>query len=281
MVQFGETTVKPDSAIRQRGTARSAMEKAVVASRHVKSARTDADGAVVRRYSNHPRRQLWRGARAYLREERRDLVQVALIMAAFVAALGYWQRTYLGGLACGVRLAGFVAVVSWTYLTVGDGARYLHGAWAEDWTREELQAAVKRGDAWQVVDNIQLQGGDIDHVLITPRGVLAIETKYYGREGRARYVAEHAGQAKRSARRVAGLLGTVKAHRHPVHAMLVAWGPGARGLTDAPTPNDVVIVSGKTLRSALKRFATGSLAADHAETLGAALTAYRGSLPRR
>src|SRR3954451_16400990 len=126
MVQFGETTVKPDSAIRQRETARSAMEKAVVASRHVKSARTDADGAVVRRYSNHPRRQLWRVARAYLREVRRDLVQVALIIGGLVAALGSWQRTYLSGLACGVLLAAFVAVVSWTSLTVGDAARSLH-----------------------------------------------------------------------------------------------------------------------------------------------------------
>ena len=235
----------------------------------------------MRRYSNYPRQQLWRGARAYLREQRRDLLQGALVIGACLTAMAYWERSFLSGFLCGMLLTVFVAMVTWAYLTVGDGARYLHGAWAEDWTREELLAAVKRGDAWQVIDNIQLQDGDIDHVLITPGGLLAVETKYYGNGARARYVADHAQGARRSARRVAALLTTVKAHRHPVRPLLVAWGPGARGLADKTTSEDVVVATGKTIASALKDFATGPLAADHAEALAAALSTYRRSLPAR
>jgi hypothetical protein len=91
---------------------------------------------------------------------------------------------------------------------------------------------VKRGDAWQALDNVPLRGGDIDHVLVAPGGVLAIETKFFSKESRAKYLDEQVRDAERCVTRVRGIMTTLRAHRHPVQGVLVVWGPGGKALRD-------------------------------------------------
>ena len=56
---------------------------------------------------------------------------------------------------------------------------HLRGAWGEDNTRSELQAAKRRRLIWGWVDSITLQNGDIDHLVVTRRGgLVAIDTKW-------------------------------------------------------------------------------------------------------
>jgi hypothetical protein len=232
-------------------------------------------------YRNIPRRHLWRSARAYLWSERRNVGQILLVVAACVAVIVYFNRGFLGGLITGSLVMFFVLLVAWSYLVNGDGERWLYGAWAEDWTREALRAAVKDRLAWSVLDFMPLQGGDIDHILIAPGGVIAIETKYFGRASRAAYIADHAHQAARSALRLGGVLRSVKHQSVAVRPLLVVWGPGAVALTDLKEVDGVTVVRGSALPDVLKTFATGRLAEDHAATLAEALTSFREGLTVR
>jgi hypothetical protein len=172
----------------------------------------------------------------------------------------------------------FVAAVAGAYLITGDGIRWMHGAWAEDWTREALRVAVKHKIAWRALDFVPLQGGDIDHVLIAPAGVVAVETKYFGKTTRAGYIDDHVRQAARSATRVDGLIRSVKQHPHRVLPLLVVWGPGAAAVDEISQVNGVTVARGSALGHVLKTLSTGSLAEDHAEALAAALTAFRENL---
>jgi hypothetical protein len=71
------------------------------------------------------------------------------------------------------------------------------GLEAQSWTSTDLKRALGRG--WYVIDNISFGGmGNVDHVVIGPGGVLAVETKYTdsslesrrGRETVAEWVAQ-------------------------------------------------------------------------------------------
>lgn len=231
-------------------------------------------------YSNHPRRQLYKGFRAYIRRDRRDLAQAMLAISACVAIILFFNRGLIGGLLTGALITFLGAAILWNYLIYGDALRYLHGAWAEDWTREELQRAVADNLAWHALDNIQLQGGDVDHVLIAPGGVIAVETKFYGKAGRAAYAVDHVRGAARAATRVAGLLTTVRAVGQDVYPVMVIWGPGAKPLADVAEEGGVTVVKGTALLQLLRRYSTGRLAQDHAADLFDALSRYRNNVAR-
>jgi len=60
-----------------------------------------------------------------------------------------------------------------------DAMRHLRGAWGEENTSTELEAAKRRRVIWGWVDGISLQAGDIDHVVVTRHGgVVVIDSKW-------------------------------------------------------------------------------------------------------
>lgn len=52
----------------------------------------------------------------------------------------------------------------------------------EDNTRDELKKAVARRYIWGWVDNIEVSDGDIDHLIIAPAGVFAVDSKWHARK---------------------------------------------------------------------------------------------------
>jgi hypothetical protein len=50
------------------------------------------------------------------------------------------------------------------------------GGLAEQWTSHELKKLRRAG--WRLIDRVEFEDMDVDHVLVGPGGVLAIETKW-------------------------------------------------------------------------------------------------------
>src|SRR5690606_9191861 len=50
------------------------------------------------------------------------------------------------------------------------------GVMAEEWTAQRLRSLRRAG--WHIVHDVAMEFGNLDHALIGPGGVLAIETKY-------------------------------------------------------------------------------------------------------
>ncbi len=58
-------------------------------------------------------------------------------------------------------------------------SRQLSGAYGEYNTRDALRAAHRRHHIWGWIDNLEVQGGDIDHLVLAPSGIYAIDTKWH------------------------------------------------------------------------------------------------------
>lgn len=109
-------------------------------------------------------------------------------------------RWYLVGWMHAVSIAAFLFMVwSWFMAYDGTAVHQLRGAWGEENTRDELKRARRRRLIWGSVDSIELQVGDIDHLVVTRRsGVVAIDSKW-----RSDVEAEDLHAMARSAQRTA------------------------------------------------------------------------------
>lgn len=82
----------------------------------------------------------------------------------------------VAGFLLGVLLTGVAAAVwFWTVQATGT-APTMAGDTAEQWTAMELRRLRRRG--WRLVNRVVLKRQDVDHVLIGPGGVFAVETKW-------------------------------------------------------------------------------------------------------
>jgi hypothetical protein len=135
-------------------------------------------------------------------------------------------------------------LVTVLHVPVSDAQR--RGADAEVWTSNALRKVARR-QRWVVLDHI-LFTADIDHVLITDRGVYAIETKYSSARRRGPHLAivlrGAADQAADGARRLRLYLQSHAQLKVDVIPVVVLWGPAARGLSRSRI-NDVLVLRGR------------------------------------
>ena len=149
---------------------------------------------------------------------------------------------------------GFVAgslVTSWLWMIYVTSVLRTYpatmGEWGESFTRELL---ARREFAWAVVDDVPLEHRNVDHVAISPRAVLAIETKFLG-AGR-QWSADGYGQAaldgaRSSARSVRSILRSRGITDLPVEPVLMLWGPGAPRFQGGwVSVDDVQVVQGSS-----------------------------------
>lgn len=182
------------------------------------------------------------GLRSAIRSRRRAFYQHAwphvlvfwAVMGAIIAVMvGLTASDFLSGLFLG----GFgVATVMFTdrIASESDGSwRFALGRDAETWTADDLAWFRRRWwlrrERWHVVHSVGFHRGDVDHVLLGPNGVLALETKYRSIDVRFdedRALREAAAQVDSGARRVAALIRQHTGEEVDVRPAVVTQGRG-------------------------------------------------------
>jgi hypothetical protein len=143
-----------------------------------------------------------------------------VVLVAFVLP---WLRVrwFVGGFGLGIA----VMVIAVTIARPTDPA--VRGQWAEEWSIESL----RKVKGWLVTTNLPFERYDVDHVVVTPSAVLAVETKYRGRVSNPEFDARRHRRelvaAEEAARKIRFFLRSKKLHQScSVEAVLMAWGPG-------------------------------------------------------
>ncbi|MEX1178226.1 MAG: nuclease-related domain-containing protein [Nitriliruptor sp.] len=149
------------------------------------------------------------------------------------------------GFLLGVASSFFVFGLWYPFVLNGSHARALGGD-AEGFTSEELRKLDRK--RWVVVDDVLFDGFNVDHVLIGPGRVYAVETKWRSGSVDRWQREEMAKNAARSADKVRSLLRAEKAPA-AVEALVVVWGPGSHALEGVVERIDGVrIVAGPAVK---------------------------------
>jgi hypothetical protein len=151
--------------------------------------------------------------------------------------------------------AAVVLVVAFGYPMI-DGTYHLWAAHnAEVWTNSDLRKLER--DGWAAVGPVPFDGYDVDHVLVGPSGVYAIDTKYtdsdvnFGDRRSRGIVQGWADKAYDASRSLRLLLHHNYGVSVEVSPMVVAWGPQVTG---RPVLSDgVAVLHGSDLPQELAR----------------------------
>lgn len=180
-----------------------------------------------RRAGREVRRRLRAEAWAAVRSVRRPVLVflgaylgVVLATAAATRLLG--GSSFSVGFNVGL-LVGLLPFFGLGLLVASGIPHRAMGADAEEWTAAELAKLDTR--RWAVFHHIPHQRGDIDHVVIGPGRVYAVETKWTARSDLDRFLRGAGWQAERQAEALQALLSARGVSREVV-PLLVVWGPG-------------------------------------------------------
>lgn len=225
---------------------------------------------------SYAQREFRRELDRFLHANRRLLIQVVLVAVAVCAVpLILGSPGYTTGVVHALMLTSTVAIVSFAFLFAGGGALLLAGSYGESYSQEQIEKAVKKGRVWGAVHNIEIGPMDIDHLVITPAGVLALETKWRFRGATGQWLDGALAQAEASARKARSVLRSKDVgHLTEVRPVLVVWGGGRRELPASQRRCGVDVVRGDALVEWLRQFDRGPVAEDHAEALHQRLTSF-------
>jgi hypothetical protein len=122
------------------------------------------------------RRRQWQ----FIRRQWRFFAITVVGTAAMTSFLMIFIRTeFLRGFVVGIAVAGTIGALAMLVMLVTGTAPISMGATAEQWTASELRPLKRAG--WRVMNHVALRTWDIDHVLVGPGGVIAVETKWSSR----------------------------------------------------------------------------------------------------
>ena len=204
------------------------------------------------------------------------LVVLAVVVCAVPILIG--TPAYETGLIHGFFVTAMFGIVVFAFLLNGDGAFLIAGELGESSTREEIEKAVKAGHVWSAVHNVEAGGRDVDHVVLTPSGVLAVESKWRFRGADERWLGWAVGEAQEAARKARlVILSKDVEHRAEVHPVLVIWGGARRELPALQVVQGVNVVCGQALLDWLEQCSRGRLSQDNAALLHARLSAFAES----
>ena len=134
----------------------------------------------------------------------------------------------------------------------------MRGAWGEDNTRSELQRAKRKRLIWGWVDSVELQAGDIDHIVVTRRGGVGVSDSKWRNQITKEDVPAMAGSSRKAALRAEGVLRSVlkreSGARHrtnakpvTVTAAVVLWGAARTGVPGNANLDGVRFLDGRQL----------------------------------
>jgi hypothetical protein len=174
--------------------------------------------------------------------------------------------------------AGFVLLAGFAYPMI-DGTYHLWAAGlAEGWTATDLRKLRK--DGWHVVERVDFGDRDVDHVLVGPSGVYAIDTKYtdsqvdLASKRNVKQVREWTNKAYDAARPLRLLLVHQHRIRIDVTPMVVVWGTRVTG--EPQMTDGVPVLKGRHLKQQLSACASQSaVSQEEQQAIVAALENFR------
>ena len=212
-----------------------------------------------RRRAGYPRRQLSESRRRFMRDNALLLTAFGLCVATAIWAVHFALDGYLLGLAQGLSAAFVFGAVHLLQLGASGSMNQLTGAWGEDMTRDVLSTARQRRWIHGHVDNIEVQGGDIDHLVATSRGWLAIDSKWHGASARRSVIIGDAASARRAAWKARSVLRSL-GPAPEVTPLVVVWGGLKRAIPNGQCAVDgVVVLAGYQLKKYLRSLPPGEL----------------------
>lgn len=226
------------------------------------------------RYQPHSRRELRALFKTWLGLNRsRVAVFLALMIGLIVVEtwclsvvhLPTAMRWYVTGFVHAAVIGVIVAAVMVVFLT--QEARAVHqvrGAWGEDFTRDELRRARRKKLIWGWVDSVTVDGGDIDHLVVTKSGgIVAIDSKWRSAttEHGPLDMARDAKKVKLRAEAVVrsllrpGSRGGHRAAASPLQItpLVTVWGPSQKPIPDGARVDGIEFVGGNRLVDWLAR----------------------------
>jgi hypothetical protein len=159
------------------------------------------------------------------------LIAVVLTEVIVVEPIPATFRAFLLGFLAASTLACF----GWMVFVMSGSYGRSMGKLGEEATAEAVTSWRRRRKGWRIVNGLYLAThGDIDHVLVGPGGVFAIESKWTTNDCEIKHgvVAgilgrEPIGQARTGARKIEGMLRSPPQRLEvKVTPIVVVWGPG-------------------------------------------------------
>lgn len=246
-------------------------------------------------YRPYSRRVLGERARAWLKRYAKVVMACSAAAAVLVAVEcglllgirrpGPLQWFLLGAISASIIAALAAAFGAMFLITDEEAVRQIRGAWGEENTRETLRTARRDGDIWGWVDSLTVEGGDVDHIVITRKGgIVAIDSKWRTRvDAQGRDVMVH--QALVARRRTEAVVRTVLSRQRRgrradgtafrVRTAVVIWGSAQATLPGNVVLDDVEFVRGHQLRAWLNELDGDPVDQGPAEDLLFNLERYR------
>jgi hypothetical protein len=205
----------------------------------------------------YPRRAYRKDLKRFLIKNRRRLSVVAAGYAILMAAMALLADGYFLGLVHGAFTALALAMVGLVHLAATGSLAQLAGAWGEDNTRDLLRWAKRRRLIYGWVDSLEIQGGDVDHLVAAPSGWIAIDSKWHSQSLDRSVVVRDAERATRAARRASLILRSLT-RRADARPVVFVWGGTRDELSDLDRMvAGVEFVSGSDLKEWFRRLPTG------------------------
>jgi hypothetical protein len=128
---------------------------------------------------------------------------------------------------------------------------------------------------WLVVNDVFVQGRNVDHVVVTPLAVLAVETTWWGEASPKVHAGRRQAAIEQAQANAVTLRNLLRSRGPgfdlPVWPVVIAWGPGAE-----PTQlGRVDVVAGEDARSWMAAYRNGAIHPELAAQVHAALVAYQ------
>lgn len=175
---------------------------------------------------------------AFLRQVWRPFTVILLVAAAFISFIAYLEPSqFVKGLTIGGLTVGVLAVLAMLTQQATGTAQTGMGATAEQWTAGELRRLRKAGG--RIVNHVALERGDIDHVVLAPSGVYAVESKWsahgWDLASRSDRLDAALNQVRRNARQLRLWHPIAAAGITAVRPVLFLWGGVEVAKPDRPT----------------------------------------------
>lgn len=213
----------------------------------------------MRRRRSYVERSLAANRRLFVKANwRRLLVVLALwvTVGAFVSVLvGGYARGFLHGLLAASFLTAIYAV-----FILGTGQTFrLAGKWGEENTRDILRWGRRRGHILDWVDNLEIEGGDVDHLVIGKSGLFAVDSKWHGHTVTSETVRLDRLRAEASARRARSIMRSLHV-QHEVRPIVVVWGGQQTRMSGPSRPEgDTLFLPGRDLKNWLRTQSDGNI----------------------